>query len=119
MFVDEVKYYQATSLGLRQESRSFPLPSHPGLPLVTVVNRFVIIIDHHKLLPFIAFVSDSRGLVTAGWRSVGPSKGSHGAEVFSRCFDHVISLVHIDVDTFTMADWLEPKMMQLANCSAQ
>ena len=50
---------------------------------------------------------------------MGPSERSHGAEIFFTVFDHVVSLMPIDVDTFTMPDWLEPKMMQPAKCSAQ
>ena len=50
---------------------------------------------------------------------MGPSEGSHGAEVFFTVFYHMVSLLPIDIDTFTIADWLEPEMMQPANCCAQ
>ena len=78
--------------------------------------------NHHKLL-----LPSSHSSLTLGGSSLqvrgGPWDRQRAAMVlryfFLTMFDYVVFLVPIDVDTFTMADWLEPEMMQPANCSAQ
>ena len=104
------------SLLIRPPSQpSFFFLPHPGLTLVAVVYRLIMIQNSEGLLLFVVFFPDLRRFVAACRRwSVHLVKVGHGSQDLSSKYD-VISLMAININTLSVADGLEANVMEPAN----
>lgn len=113
MLGDEVRDHDPTPFGFQQNRQVVLFRSHQCLSLVAVIYKFVMVR---------VFYSSSLSSRTRGESSEHSGGGlcdfRRSLMLCMLMLDYIFTLVTVNVHTFLMAPWFEPKVLQPSDGSA-